>query len=86
MKTHLITIKNYIYMILMVLSAIYLVLRVVSIVLVKGFDFIIFSRTYEINLLNLAPSMDIVMSAICYTIAFMYFNGLKRVGMSLAAF
>lgn len=86
LKTHLITIKNYIYMILMILSAIYLVLRVVSIVLVKGFDFIIFSRTYEINLLNLAPSMDIVMSAICFTIAFIYFNGLKRVVISFAAF
>lgn len=73
-------------MILMVLSAIYFVLRVVSIVLVKGFDFIIFSRTYEINLLNLAPSMDIVMSGICFTIAFIYFNGLKRVFISFAAF
>lgn len=73
-------------MILMILLAIYLVLRVVSIVLVKGFDFIIFSRTYEINLLNLAPSMDIVMSAICFTIAFIYFNGLKRVVISFAAF
>ena len=86
MKTYLISIKNYIYMILIVLSAIYLVLRVVSIVLVKGFDFIIFSRTYEINLLNLAPSMDIVMSAICFTIAFIYFNGLKRVVITFAAF
>ena len=86
LKTHLMTMKNYIYMVLMILSAIYLVLRVVSIVLVKGFDFMIFSRTYEINLLNLAPSMDILMSAICFTVAFIYFNGLKRVVISFAAF
>lgn len=70
----------------MVLTVIYLILRVVSIVLVNGFDFIIFSRTYEINLLNLAPSMDIVMSAICFTIAFIYLNGLKRVVISFGAF
>lgn len=70
----------------MVLSAVYLILRVVSIVIVKCFDFILFSRTYEINLLNLAPSMDIVMSAICFTIAYIYFNGLKRVVISFVAF
>ncbi|PIC83569.1 hypothetical protein [Sporosarcina sp. P1] len=86
MKTYLITLKNYIYRVLMILSAIYLVLRVVSIVLVKGFDFMIFSKTYEINLLNLAPSMDILMSAICFTVAFIYFDGLKRVVISFAAF
>lgn len=70
----------------MVLSAIYLVLRVISIVLVKGFDFVIFSRTYEINLLIVAPSMDIIMSAICFTVAFIYFNGIKGVAISLIAF
>lgn len=86
LRGHLLAIKKFVYMTLMVLSFIYLVLRMVSIILVKGFDFIIFSRTYEINLLNLAPSIDIVMSAICFNVAFIYFNGLKRVIISFAAF
>ena len=82
MKNILLTAKNFLYLILMILSAIYLVLRVTSIVLVKGFDFVIFLRTSEINLMNIAPTTDIFMSAICFTIPYIYFNGMKRVVIS----
>ena len=82
LKTILLTAKNFLYLILMILSAIYLVLRVTSIVLVKGFGFVIFLRTSEINLMNIAPTTDIFMSAICFTIPYIYFNGMKRVVIS----
>jgi len=58
------------------------VLRVTSIVLVNGFGFVIFLRTSEINLMNIAPTTDIIMSAICFTIPYIYFNGMKRVVIS----
>lgn len=68
------TSKDIICLFSLTISFIYLMLRITMIVLTKKFDFVIFSRTLESNLWDLAWSTDIIMGIICFFAITLYFK------------
>lgn len=65
---------NGIHLFFIVLSVIYIMLRIVIFVLVEYFDFVIYSRTLEANLWDQAWTWDIIVGFIFFLASSLYFN------------
>ena len=74
LKVKVSAIKNGIHLFFIVLSVIYIMLRIVMFVLVKNFDFVIFSRTLDGNLWDQAWTWDIIVGFIFFLASSLYFN------------
>lgn len=68
------TLKDIICLFFLTLSLLYLMLRITMFVLTKTFDFVIFSRTLESNLWDIAWSTDIIMGFICFFASTLFFK------------
>jgi len=55
-------------------SALYLIIRLTMVVLTQAFDLVIYSRTFGINLWNLAWTTDIIVAFFCHIASFLYFR------------
>lgn len=74
MKNKTSTIIEKISLVFVVLSFLYVALRIVMFVLVKKFDFVIYSRTLETNLWDQAWTWDIIMGFTFFLASSLYFN------------
>ncbi|MFJ8462093.1 hypothetical protein ACIQ57_23730 [Lysinibacillus xylanilyticus] len=68
------TSKELICLFFLTLSLLYMILRITMFVLTNTFDFVIYSKTLESNLWDLAWSTDIIMGFICFFASSLYFK------------
>lgn len=74
LKIKVSTIINGIHLFFIILSVIYIMLRIAMFVLVQKFDFVIISRTLEANLWDQAWTWDIIVGFIFFLASSLYFN------------
>ncbi len=68
------TFRDKVCLILLIVSALYIIIRLTMVILTQAFELVIYSRTFGINLWNLAWTTDIIVAFFCHIASFLYFR------------